>query len=166
MALTTELMSATEIIAKAIPNADFDVALLDKRILKAQRRYVRDLISEDFYEELQTQIAGGSLTPDNTTLLDDYIKPMLSYYVIYEALPEIRNNITSSGVMENAHEFAQQSSRFDYASLRNQMLADAEDWRGELIHFIKEEKKDDSSKYPLYNNNDTNTFNKYGIIPY
>ena len=166
MSLTTEYMTATEVIAKAIPNADFDVALLDKRILKAQRKYVRALLSEDYYLEIQEEIATATLTADNTTLLNDYIKPMLAYYVIYEALPSIRNNVTSSGVMENTQEFATQSDRFDYASLRNQVLADAEDWRAELLYFIKEAKQADSSKYPEFGNTDTNTFNKYGIIPY
>jgi len=166
MALTTELISSAQVIAQVIPNASFDQSLLDQRILKTQRQYVRPLISEDFYEELQTQVAGGSLTPANETLLENYIQPMLAHYILYEALPSIRNNVTSSGVMDAQSDFAIPSTRSDFAALRNQILSDAEVWRGEVLLFIKDEQEADSSAYPLFTNKDKNTYNKYGIIPY
>jgi len=166
MSLTTEIYTTAEVITAVIPNADFDPSLLDKRLLKCQRKYLRDLIGEDFYDEILTEFAAGTLTADNLTLLNDYIIPMLSYYLVYESLPDIRTNITSSGVVELSQEFISPSSRGDYASVRNQILADAEDWRVELLRFIKDTQKDDSSKYPEFTNKDKNYFNKYGIIPY
>ena len=164
MAATTEIMTATEVLDK-IPNNDFDPALIEKYIIKSQRKFIRPLIGEDFYDEILTQTAAATLTSDNTTLVTDYIKPCLAYFVIAEAFPQIKNNVTSSGVMTLDHDFANPSSREDYAALRSQMYSDAEDWRAEVKKFIKDTQEDDSSKYPLYSTDD-NYQNRYGFITY
>jgi len=164
MAATTEIITATEVLTK-IPNNDFDPALVDEYIIKAQRKYIRPLLGEDFYDEILTQSAAASLTSDNTTLVNSYLKPCLSYYVIYESLPQIKNSISSSGVVEFGHEFANAAPRRDYAALRSQILTDADDWRAEVIKFIKDSQEDDSSKFPLWEKID-NYQNKYGIITY
>ena len=90
---------------------------------------------------------------------------MLAHYVVYECFPSIRSNITSSGIVTLDQEFTNPSSREDYAALRNQILAHADDLRAELIYFIKKQQEDDSSKYPLYERKD-NYQAKYGIITY
>ena len=113
----------------------------------------------------QNDATPSTLTADNTTLLNDYIKPMLAHYVVYECFPIIRNNITSSGIVSLDHEFTSPANREDYAALRSQILAHGDDFRAELIHFIKKQKEADSSKYPLYNKID-NYQPKFGIITY
>ena len=160
-----KFMTAGQIRAEVIPNEDFDEALIDNKIILVQRKYVRDLLGEDFFDEIVEQVHDNSLTADNTTLMDDYIKPMLAHYVVYECFPIIRNNITSSGIVTLDQEFTSPSSREDYAALRNQILAHADDLRAELIYFIKKQQEDDSSKYPLYERKD-NYQAKYGIITY
>ena len=164
MAATTEIITTTEVLDK-IPNNDFDPALVAKYIIKAQRKYIRPLLGEDFYDEILTQSAAASLTSDNTTLVNSYVKPCLAYYIIYESLPQIKNNISSSGVIELDHEFTRPANRGDYAALRSQILTDADDWRVEVIKFIKDSQEDDSSKFPLWEKLD-NYQNKYGIITY
>ncbi|ANS03585.1 hypothetical protein [uncultured Mediterranean phage uvDeep-CGR2-KM21-C345] len=164
MSATTEIMTTTEVLDK-IPNNDFDPALVEKYIIKAQRKYIRSLLGEDFYEEILTQTAAASLSSDNSGLVTNYIKPCLAYYVIYESLPQIKNNISSSGVMELDHEFANAANRGDYGALRSQILTDADDWRAEVIKYIEDTQESDSSKFPLWEKKD-NYQNKYGIITY
>ena len=149
MAATTEIMTTSEVLDK-IPNNDFDAALIEKYIIKAQRKYIRPLLGDDFYDEILTQVAGTSLSADNTTLLNDYLKPCLAYFVIADAFPQIKNNVTSSGVMTLDHDFATPASRTDYAALRSAMYTDAEDWRKEAIKYIEDTQESDSSKYPLW----------------
>ena len=162
-----KFMTAGQVRSEVIPNEDFDESLINTKILLVQRKYLRDLLGEDFYIEIYTQndATPSTLTSDNTTLLDDYIKPMLAHYVVYECFPQIRNNITSSGIVTLDHEFTSPANKGDYAALRNQILAHADDLRAELIHFIKKQQEDDSSKYPLYERKD-NYQAKYGIITY
>jgi hypothetical protein len=162
-----KFMTAGQVRSEVIPNEDFDESLINNKILLVQRKYLRDLLGEDFYIEIYTQndATPSTLTSDNTTLLNDYIKPMLAHYVIYECFPQIKSNITSSGIVTLDHEFTNPASREDYAALRNQILAHADDLRAELIHYIKKQQEDNSSKFPLYEKKD-NYQNKYGIITY
>ena len=162
-----KFMTAGQIRSEVIPNEDFDEALINQKILLVQRKYVRDLLSEDYYKEIYTQndATPSTLTSDNTTLLDEYIKPMLAHYVVYECFPIIRNNITSSGIVTLDHDFTNPSSRQDYAALRSAVLAHAEDLRAELIYYIKKQQEADSSKYPLFSEKN-NYQNKYGFITY
>ena len=164
MSATTEIMTSTEVLDK-IPNNDFDPALIEKYIIKAQRKYIRPLLGDDFYDEILTQTAATSLTSDNSGLVTNYLKPCLAYFTIADAFPQIKSNVTSSGVMTLDHEFANPSSREDYAALRSQMYTDAEDWRAEVIKYIKDTQEDDSSKFPLYEKKD-NYQNRYGFITY
>ena len=138
-----KFMTAGQVRSEVIPNEDFDESLINNKILLVQRKYMRDLLGEDFYIEIYTQndASPSALTSDNTTLLDDYIKPCLAHYVVYECFPSIKSNITSSGIVTLDHEFTSPASRQDYAALRNQILAHADDLRAELVHFIKKQKK-------------------------
>lgn len=162
-----KFMTAGQVRAEVIANEDFDESLINNKILLVQRKYLRDLLGEDFYIEIYTQndASPSALTADNTTLLDDYIKPMLAHYVVYECFPQIKSNITSSGIATLDHEFSSPASREDYGALRNQILAHADDLRAELIYYIKKQQEADSSKFPLYERKD-NYQPKYGFITY
>lgn len=159
------LMTAGQVRAEVIPNEDFDESLINNKIVLVQRKYLRDLLGEDFFDEIVEQHHDNTLTADNDTLLDDYIKPMLAHYVVYECFPQIKSNITSSGIVTLDHEFTSPASREDYAALRNQILAHGDDLRAELIYYIKKQQEADSSKFPLYDKKD-NYQPKYGFITY
>ena len=89
---------------------------------------------------------------------------MVCWYVLYDALPQVRNHITSQGIMVNNTEFSQQSSRTDYGALRNSILAQAERWKKDLKQYIKDIQENDSSAYPDYDDGKDESSNKYGFI--
>ena len=68
--------------------------------------------------------------------------------------------------MVNDTEFSQQSSREDYAGLRNHALAQAERWRKDTKQFIKDEQELDSTKYSDFDDCKESPSNKYGFILY
>ena len=67
-------------------NENLDDKLLKSAIKEAQEVYVRDVIGSGIYNELQDQAFNGTLTADNTTLLDSYIAPCLKYYTLVESM--------------------------------------------------------------------------------
>lgn len=150
MATTTNVITVAEVQTNALKTATFDDALLEDFILPAQRHYLKPLLSVDFYDEILTQVADSTLTSDNSTLLNDWIKPMLSYYIVYDAFPSIRVNITSKGVMINQSETSVAASNSEASSLRQNYLSLAERWKKDLTEFVEETQEDDSSKYPLF----------------
>ena len=92
MATTTKIITVAEVEDNALKTATFDDALLEDYILPAQRHYLKPFLSTDYYNEILTQVAAETLTSDNSTLLNDWIKPMLSYYIVYDSFPSIRAN--------------------------------------------------------------------------
>jgi len=156
MAYNTEMMTSTEVSSQAINDNYFDTAYFDKYILTSQR-----------YDELLTQIAGGTLTGDNTIIVNQFIKPMLAHYVVYEVYSKIHTQLTNQGAMENNTEQYSQASNFEYSQSRDFYINKADFWKKDMIDYIKEAKDDDSTKFPLFDDCDTPPqVNKKGIIFY
>ena len=162
MATTTKIITVAEVEDNALKTATFDDALLEDYILPAQRHYLKPFLSTDFYNEILTQVEAETLTSDNSTLLNDWIKPMLSYYIVYDSFPSIRANITSKGIMVNQSETSTAASNGESANLRQNYLSMAERWKKDTKEFINDVQDDDSSKYPLFK--ETSTFNNKGMF--
>lgn len=167
MAYNTEMMTSTEVSTEAINDNYFDTAYFDKYILTSQRKYVKPVLGVDYYDELLTQIAGASLTGDNTIIVNNFIKPMLAHYVVYEVYSKIHTQLTNQGAMENNTEQSSQASNFEYSQSRDFYINKADFWKKDMIEYIKEAKDDDSTKFPLFDDCETPVqVNKKGIIFY
>ena len=151
MAVTTEIITATEIIDLAVPNkTGFEVRFFANHILKNQIKYVRPFLGDDYYEDLRDKVAAGTLSSDDTALLDNYLKPMLAHYIMYERLPYIHNKIQNSGVMNDFNEFANSGSSRTLAMMRDQYYTDAQDFEKQADQYVIDAQDDDFSKFPLY----------------
>ena len=78
MAYNTEMMTSTEVSSQAINDSYFDTAYFDKYILTSQRKYVKSVLGVKYYDELLSQIAGASLTGDNTIIVKSVYKAYVS----------------------------------------------------------------------------------------
>jgi len=79
--------------------------------------------NDSLYHELLDQVKNDSLTDDNKTLLNDYIKPVLAQFVMYDGLTGMAINTTTAGLMVN--------SRDNSAPATNRQRADlARDFKG------------------------------------
>ena len=167
MAYNQIMMTSTEVSSQAINDNYFDTAYFDKYILTSQRKYVKPVLGKDYYNELLTQIAGGSLTTDNTIIVDNFIKPMLAHYIVYEVYSKVHTQLTNQGAMENNTEQSNQANNFEYSQSRDFYINKADFWKKHMIEYIKEAKDDDSTKFPLFDDCDTPPqVNKKGIIFY
>ena len=163
MADTTEIITTTEIIDLAIPNkSGFEPRFFSKWILKTQRQYIRNFLGKDFYVEILDEVANSTLTADNTALLDDYLKPMLAHYCLYERLPQINHHVTNSGTVDDFSEFSNNSDNSGKGLVRNQSLTDAQQFEQQARQFIEDEQVLDSTKFPLFDCGKKNK-NKYFI---
>jgi hypothetical protein len=167
MAYNTEMMTSTEVSEQAINDTYFDTAYFDKYILTSQRKYVKSVLGVDYYNELLTEIEGNSLTADNTIIVDDFIKPMLAHYIVYEVYSKVHTQLTNQGAMENDTEYSDQAKSFEYSQSRDFYINKADFWKKDMIEYIKEAKDSDPSKFPLYDDcENPPQVNKKGIIFY
>ena len=152
MAYNTEIITAQEVMDYTTLDLGFDIDYFTNYILSTQRKYVRDLLGKDYYDEILTQVAGASLTADNTIIVNDFLKPMLAHYIIFEVMPAVRTQFVNQGAMSNDTEFSDGANSFDYSGMRNFFSSEGDLWKKQTDQHIKDEKKDDSTKYPLYQN--------------
>ena len=160
------VITAQQVVNIVLSGASFDVSLLSQHIIKSQRKYLKTALGDDFYDQIvalmdgTTGMMNGTATSDYTNLLADYIKPTISRFVMFEALPMIRTNISSAGVVVNRTEFADQSDKADYGSLRSSLLSDAEWYRTQMVDFLV----DNEDIFTLFENCDYKKRNRPGII--
>ncbi len=163
----TQIITSSEVSEQAINDNYFDTAYFDNYILSTQRKYVKNALGKDFYNEILTQVESASLTSDNTIIVNDFIKPMLSHYVVYEVYSKIHTQLTNQGVMENNTEQSSQVKSFEYSQSRDFYINKADFWKKDLIDYIKEAKDSDPNKFPLFDDCETKEqVNKKGIIFY
>lgn len=149
MALDTEMITTAEIKEIAIVNSNLDIAYLDQYIIYSQRKYIRAFLGNTFYEELLDEIENATLTTDNTNILV-YIKSALAHYIVYESLPQVRNQIAKGGVFNNLNATSEPATDLSYGNSRSDYLAKAENFREEIDFYIKDVRNDTSTAYPLY----------------
>jgi hypothetical protein len=167
MATTTKVITTAEIIDLALNSSTgFDAAKLDDYILPAQREYLKPFLSKTYYDSILTMVAGATLDADSSALLNDYLKPMLAHYIVYDAFPEIQMNITSKGIMKNTSDTSEASSGSESAVLRSNKFTMAERWKNYAKTFIDEEQDSDSTKFSDFDKTDDKTSNKNGFIFY
>ena len=148
---------------QVITDISFDHSYFDKYIELAQKKYLKPALGKDFYNDyLNTYPA---LSAPYQTLKDEFIDKLLSYYIVYEAFPEVRDKLTNQGVMHNRSEFTEQTPSFDYGQLRSVYNYNGNFWVNEMIEFILENPTD----YPLFGedcSSDNLNSNNKGFIIY
>ncbi len=138
------LITATEIINLVLPVKNLDTNLLEDSIGLAELKYIKKALGADLYQTLLTENQSQSFTGLNETLLNTYLKPTLARFVVYEALPLIKAEITSNGIQTPEIDYAAPVSDSAFAMLRNKMLSDA----GLLMQEMQQYMADNAAQFP------------------
>jgi hypothetical protein len=166
------LVTPAEVITESITNLNFDTTLISENIVKlAEISHIEKPLSREFYEELVTQHAGGTLTVANTTLFDDYLKRTLCWFVKFELMNDIQHNTTSSGIVTNIDDFSESVTPQQYDLMKKDVYRKANIFLQDMLDYLNDSVV--ITSYPLYqkygegsiiNNDSTNK--KAGIIFY
>ena len=149
MARDTKIITTDEVKTIALTDANLDTAYIDQYILYSQRKYIREFLGKEFYEEILDEVENSTLTTANSNVLV-YIKDALAHYVVYESLTQIRTSINKGGVNVNLSATAEPATDLGYGNVRNDYIMKAENFREEVDYYIKQIREDDSTAYPLY----------------
>ena len=88
-----KLVTATEVRDTAFLNDNIDLALIkDTYIEVSQEEYILPILTKDLYEAIVSQSALDTLTSVNATLLNDYIKPALCFFVAVDIVDQRVND--------------------------------------------------------------------------
>lgn len=140
-------------------NENVDVKILEPTIIMVQDIYLQKLIGTPLYKDLQAKLtADETLTGynDYKTLINDYITPVLLWYVKVELSVELKFKYMNKGVMVGSGENTTPADTGDVKYLVDKWRAIAENYSNLLVDYLK----CNLDLFPKYNE-----YLNYGIKP-
>jgi hypothetical protein len=151
MANITLLISETYLKQGTVLNENADIKVIEPNIKLAQDLYIHTTLGTDLYNEILGEVSSGSLSPANNTLLTDWIKPALKYYVLYELGRDILYKWMNKGIVTKSSDNSQPVDPETINKIREEYRDKAEWYRENMIGFLCENESD----YPAYSTNST-----------
>lgn len=119
-------------------------------ILKVQETHLQMALGSSFYYHILDSFDTGNVTPAETELIDDFIKPMVAEWAYYEAYPHIAIKATNKSISRERSEYSEPVGMEDIKWMRNSIRNMAEFYTKRIIKHIR----DNNTDFPLYFNPD------------
>lgn len=148
MATIALFISPSEIKEKTFVDENVDEKSLREAILWCQEEYTKSVLGTALYNEIKGEIENGTITADNTTLRDSYIRPALRWWVIYEAMDELHMKATNKAIMTKRSDNSDPVNLNDILMLKSKYQNRAQRMDEKLRLYLIE----NSTTYPLYLN--------------
>lgn len=151
------ILDITYVRKQSIINDNVDWELLRPIVIKIQFTKLRPLLGTNLFNEIvyqTTPTAPGvyaNLTADNKILVDEYILPFLTWYLVAECLLTLKFRIDNVGIVEKTADNAQPSSISDVLVIEKRYSSDAQNYGEEMIRYIIS----NPTKYASYYTNNT-----------
>lgn len=123
-------------------------------VLKMAQEDLKSLLSKPFYDEIVEQYRANpqTLTSDNNTLYENYIKDYLAWQTYFYYLKFANVDVTPTGVREFIEENSSIASDVKMYSLEKNVRERAVYYKNEIINHLNFEQSQDSTKFPLWVN--------------
>ena len=130
-------------------NENVDVKVIRQNIRLAQDLYIHPAVGTALYDEICDEVANNNLSTANDTLLTNWIKPALKYYVLYETGRDLVFKWMNKGIMSKNSDNSQSVDPETLKQIREEYKDKAEWYRQRMIDFLIENETD----YPSYTDN-------------
>lgn len=80
-------------------NGAVDDAYVAPAVIVAQDTYVQVYLGSNLYDKLKADIAGGTLTGNYQTLVDDHVRRVTAWWTMVELLPNLYVQIDNAGLV-------------------------------------------------------------------
>lgn len=112
----------------------------------AQDANLKPILCKDLYDELETQSIADTLTDDNATLINDYIKPFLVFKTYETYLAYANYKSTPAGIISTKGEDYEKASDAAISFMVNMARQNAKIYENELRSYLK----NNTDKYPAW----------------
>lgn len=152
------IITKSEIIALAFSRKISDTKILDNIIQVCELKYLKPVITEDFWDVFYADPTNASYT-----ILLAYCKNALSWWVKYTILPEVFTEISDTGVHQINASNAQTVTDQRFIEMRANCADIAQMHTDRITEYLN----DNSTSFPLYYSNqnpDSNIEINGGIV--
>lgn len=162
------LVTPTQVIANVFTNENTDPYLISNDIIEiTELTHLKPVLGLKFYEELKLQNNNGTLSVANQELMTYFLQPALEWLVRFEAINEVQNNSSSTGIVQNISDFSNTLSPPQLADYVQDTYRKAKIMLNDMLEFLNH--SDQAGSYPTYKTNRPNinpTWKNHGIIMY
>jgi hypothetical protein len=155
MAKKALFISVDDLKKKSIIDGNVDSDKILQFVEVAQDTHVQNYLGGTLYKKLQSLIVAGTISDvgneDYSTLLVDYIKPMLIWYSQATYLPFSLFQLKNGGLYKHQSENSDAVSKGELDYIIQRTRDNAEFYTKRFLDYMCE----NSSLYPEYINNDT-----------
>ena len=135
-----------ELKRKSIIDGNVDTDKLIQFVEVAQDTIIQNYLGTKLYNTLQTQVINDTVTTDNSTLINTYIKPMLIWYTQATYLPYAAYQISNGGIYKHNSENSSSVSESEITKLTKHATETADFYARRFMDYMD----DNSNLYPDY----------------
>jgi len=129
-----EWVTASDVVQKT-NTANFNTSLISSEHIDiAQERWMLPTLGQDMYDYM---VGLQNFTGVYKTLVDDYLKAALAYYVMYVILPETQMKVTTLGV-QTPDLYGSKTDQRTFSEARTQLLENATTLMAKAIRYIED----------------------------
>lgn len=138
--MTQDVLWMTEDYFKenSVLNDNVDWRLVQPIMIMCQDRYLHPILGTDLFDTIADEIYAGSVSAENQTLLNLYIRKVILYYTIAELGMVLKYRLNNKGVMVKNSENSQPASLEEIQAFQNYWNKNAEWWAERTTKFLRE----------------------------
>jgi hypothetical protein len=141
-------ISETYIKDNSFIDENVDVNLLRSEILDVQELRILPILGTGLFDELKTQITANTVTALNRTLLNDYVKPALKFWVLFDSALIFTFKITNKSIYKKTAENSETVATTDLDRIMDYCKIRAEFYSERITKYLIQ----NCTSYPLYEN--------------
>ena len=129
-------------------SGNVDETLFTQTVLFVQDIYVQDIVGTALYNDLLSEVRASSMTPINTTLVNNYLQPAMRFYIMAEMVRPLAIRFENVGIMQNNTESSQPVTGADLTTTEDYYRRKAEIMAQRAADYLCA----NSALFPLYEN--------------
>lgn len=151
MAIAAEVLLLNEDMYKAWTpiNGAVDPDLMKPHIILAQDKYLEQYLGTDLFVKIKTDAAAGTITGVYSTLLDTYIRKVVLWWTVVEALPSLHIKIDNGTLAMRTSEDTQTVGLTELNQFRDKARDNAQMYTQKMVDYLCA----NSSSFPEYSSN-------------
>ena len=138
--MTQDVLWITETYLKdnSILNDSVDWKVVQPIMISVQDQYIQPILGTNLFDEIADEIYANSVSTDNQTLLDSYIRKCIIWYVLSELSQALKYRFQNKGVMVRSGENSQAGSLEDIQFIAKTYKDKAEWYAERVTAFLRE----------------------------
>lgn len=157
--MATLFISENKLKENSFINENVDDKLIRATIIQVQDMQIHPILGTGLYNEIKSQIQANTVTNLNRDLLQDYIQPVIIWWVMADGTIPLTYKFMNKSVVKKNSENSQSADLEELITVANNFKNKAEFYTKRLIKYLES----NETIYPLYLNpgNDVDTLHPY-----